>query len=948
MAVVVLTVVFIGQDVCAQPLWYDAEPGIRKDPVVANRLKVRLQPGIAMSLHSAILESRGLTVLYAVLPFERSLTAEYINGSQKNSERTLAIDNVMSLEEPLLRSYVVEFDGEMSPEKMVSLLRPVCSEIEVCETVPIAQLAAIPDDPEVGEQRLLETIRAFDAWDVEEGNTNVVIGISDSGVLQSHEDLKDNIYVNTLEVPDNGVDDDNNGYIDDYRGYNFTTLEDGTLPGDTDNKTEGHGTGVAGIAGATTNNAIGIAGVAGKCTIWPLKTQPENIPGIVYGYESIMYCALNGIQIVNCSWGGFSSSCINQSIVDYAVARGVAVVAAAGNHGTTTPFYPGSYNGVLNVGVTNPSDDVISMTGHGPTVDIMAPGQGTRTTSADGTYGSFCCTSGSSPIVAGVVALVMSQRGSLSGLEACSVVREMAKTVQWSNVPENVDERLLPRGRVDALSAVSARPELLSLEPLGTQVSTTSTDTRWSTGDSISVRIRAMNIGSEFHFDEFVRNDVIAGQQPALNRIGDARNIVNQIVPRGDTILLPAITAVVVRDTDTTEFLEAVVKAIDKNDKKVDIIMRTSVVPSPPYRDFENASLALSVGDRARIGNANLDKGQGMGFNYKQWCGQLFEGGLMITAHGRVVDAVRGIRGRSDHFSPVKRFTRPNPFTSIVNDSDAPDSMVIGVEVEQRVSIGGADSAYVVIDISIKNISGTTIHDLAAGWFYDWDLGTNPAANTTALQGQTPTWAEQKIESTTPGEPTVIVGSVSGYDDASPISAGIDNTTTYRGITPERKAEMLRSGTGEQYSGTNDVAAVCGMRFTGAISPGQSRAFRHYIAVGEGIPPVELRDRILANYEALIEQQQIGGGTINLPRPNPAAFYVQIDIPVFLQRFDVRVYDLQGRAVVLVPEDKSRSSTTTVTLDVRALGTGQYLLRTTGTDSEGRNHVFSSPLTILR
>ena len=115
--------------------------------------------------------------------------------------------------------------------------------------------------------------------------------------------------------------------------------------------------------------------------------MPEGVPGIVYGYESIMYCALNDIDVVNCSWGGFSSSCINQSIIDYAVARGVAVVAAAGNHGTATPFYPGAYNGVLNVGVTNPDDDVISMTGHGPTVDIMAPGQQTWTTSSDSTYG---------------------------------------------------------------------------------------------------------------------------------------------------------------------------------------------------------------------------------------------------------------------------------------------------------------------------------------------------------------------------------------------------------------------------------------------------------------------------------------------------------------------------------------------------------------------------------
>ena len=97
-------------------------------------------------------------------------------------------------------------------------------------------LTGEPNDPQIDQQDLLRTLNMYEAWDIEEGDRNVIIGISDSGVLQEHEDLTDNIFVNEGEIPNNGIDDDGNGHIDDHRGTNFAYLDDGTDPGNTNNE----------------------------------------------------------------------------------------------------------------------------------------------------------------------------------------------------------------------------------------------------------------------------------------------------------------------------------------------------------------------------------------------------------------------------------------------------------------------------------------------------------------------------------------------------------------------------------------------------------------------------------------------------------------------------------------------------------------------------------------
>ena len=466
----------------------------RPDPVLRGKLKVRIAPEYAWQAPQVLAEM-GLRVIAPVLPFERSLTYARQNNIFQPRQRSMNLDEALAIEERLLRSFVVEYDRpEIPPEQIIARLRIGCGPIECAAPWCVFDLAGEPNDPERTKQDLLRTVGAYAAWDVEPGSDSVIIGIIDSGVRTEHEDLVDAIYQRSSEIPGNGIDDDANGYVDDHRGYNFSWKEDSTSAGDAFNPDNGHGTGVAGLCDATANNGLGIAGLAGRCQIFPLRTMPKGTTGIVFGYEAIMYCVLNGFDVVNCSWGGQSSSCIDQDVISYAVARGTAVVAAAGNHYSPTPFYPASYRGVLGVGVVDASDNVIPMTGRGPTVDVMAPGHISWTTANNGAYDGFCCTSGSSPLAAAVVGLVRSKHPQLGPLEACAMVRDAVDEAPWATIPQEIDRRQLPRGRLNALKAVTLHPDtLVSIEVDTVEVFAKSGAQRWNIGDTLSARIGLVN-----------------------------------------------------------------------------------------------------------------------------------------------------------------------------------------------------------------------------------------------------------------------------------------------------------------------------------------------------------------------------------------------------------------------------------------------------------------------
>ncbi len=258
----------------------------------------------------------------------------------------------------------------------------------------------VPDDRDFGRLWYLENtgqrvhdiagtpgadISATAAWELETGSPEVVIAVIDSGVAMDHPDLKNNIWSNREEIPENGIDDDENGYVDDVQGWDFVNYDNNPSDYSKDLYGDGHGTHVAGIIAAEGNNGIGAAGVMWQARIMPVQifdlfeNSPFNATTLVV-LEAVLYAVENGADILNCSFGGPSYSRFLYEAYEMAGAAGVLVVAAAGNDGLDNdrvPVYPAGYklDNIISVAATNENDDLAGYSNYGSmSVDLAAPG----------------------------------------------------------------------------------------------------------------------------------------------------------------------------------------------------------------------------------------------------------------------------------------------------------------------------------------------------------------------------------------------------------------------------------------------------------------------------------------------------------------------------------------------------------------------------------------------
>ncbi len=246
------------------------------------------------------------------------------------------------------------------------------------------------------------------------GSASVIVAVIDTGVDVDHEDLKDNIWKNTAETPDNGIDDDGNGYIDDYYGVNIVA---GKGNGDDDN---GHGTHVAGIIAAQNNN-LGTVGIAYNTTIMPVKAAMAS--GYLHDSDiakAVLYAYEHGAEVINMSFGGTSCSIAVQDALATAYTRCV-LVASAGNNGKcnegigAVPNYPAALTYVLGVMAVDKNGtetyftnwDLVSFSGS--EYELYAPGYDIMSTLPDDRYGSLSGTSMAAPMVSAMAAILRSE-----------------------------------------------------------------------------------------------------------------------------------------------------------------------------------------------------------------------------------------------------------------------------------------------------------------------------------------------------------------------------------------------------------------------------------------------------------------------------------------------------------------------------------------------------------
>jgi subtilisin family serine protease len=252
-------------------------------------------------------------------------------------------------------------------------------------------------------------IDAPEAWEIATGD-DVVLGVIDTGVDWSHADLSSNIWTNPGEIPDNGVDDDGNGYIDDVRGWDFVNNDNNP----TDDN--GHGTHVSGTIAAAGNNGIGVAGVSWSAKIMPLKFLDAGGGGYTSGaILAVEYATMMGARFTNNSWGGGAFSQALRDAIEAAGNAGMLFIAAAGNSADDNdlvPHYPSSYDldNIIAVAATDHNDALADFSCYGATsVDLAAPGVNIYSCLPGGSYGYNSGTSMATPQVSGAVSLFWSQ-----------------------------------------------------------------------------------------------------------------------------------------------------------------------------------------------------------------------------------------------------------------------------------------------------------------------------------------------------------------------------------------------------------------------------------------------------------------------------------------------------------------------------------------------------------
>ncbi|WP_052345243.1 S8 family serine peptidase [Planktothrix rubescens] len=253
-------------------------------------------------------------------------------------------------------------------------------------------------------------IDAPEAWDIQKGNQNLVIGVIDTGVDYNHPDLSANIWTNPGEIAGDGIDNDSNGYIDDVRGWDFAYNDNNPMDGN------GHGTHVSGTIAGKGNNSVGVTGVAWNAKIMPLKFLSDAGSGYTSAaILAINYATAKGVKLTNNSWGGGGYSQALSDAINTAGQQGALFIAAAGNSSQntdTTPAYPASYNlsNIISVASTTRTDGLSYFSNYGATtVDLGAPGSDIYSAWPNSSYNTISGTSMASPHVTGAAALLWSQ-----------------------------------------------------------------------------------------------------------------------------------------------------------------------------------------------------------------------------------------------------------------------------------------------------------------------------------------------------------------------------------------------------------------------------------------------------------------------------------------------------------------------------------------------------------
>ncbi len=731
--------------------------------------------------------------------------------SQAPTPNNIASTNTSNaLVEALIHTAVIH--SSIPADKLARLLATI-DDVDTAQVIPTYELQEVPNDPLVNESYHHVRIQTFEAWRNLPAVPPVTVAIIDTGVETGHPDLQDAIWTNPGETGNddrgrdrrsNGIDDDGNGFVDDWTGWDFLGNggrgDNSPLPGNV------HGTHVAGIVGATANNGLGGAGVATNVRIMAIKVGDDDPSGRNVGRvaDAVLYAVNNGARVINCSFGTPVPLFADVQAYQLATSRGALIVGAAGNNGSLLALFPAAAPEVVSVAATDADDRLTDFSNIHPTVSVCAPGRAIISTVLNGRYSPETGTSMSAPIVAGVAALIFQRFPSLTPSQVHA--RLQATATPMSEQREGA-QGLFGTGRVNALSAVT-------LDPLRWCMVYSPTLT--TSGTTASLQCALVNELDPLSQARLVARMHVAGQPAAIvidQPLGGLAQ--RQRVDVGPlSFPVPDVT-----DFDVPIRLDLVV--IDGSDT----VGRATAMSklNATWRTIQANAIALTVTGTGNLGFRDFPTNlEGDGCRYRNGPSVMYEGALMVgTGPTAVSNAARSSVPQSKDSS----FTMTSPFVLLGGESgtdialsttytDVTDPNGVGVDVRQTAFQSSADSLRncVILEYVIRNRQDVALSNLCAALFFDWDVsGGGQQDGSAFLNRDGIAFVESLVDPSAPkigvamASPLPLAVNIVDNDSRSFSEPGI-----YGGFPRSTKWFMMSRGVARSRSRVTDVSMVIG------------------------------------------------------------------------------------------------------------------------------------------
>ena len=875
-------------------------------PTLPGRLVLKLRAGTGPPAAELPALQAALAALHAT-----SITQKFPFSQAPSSEQADGVD--------LRRVFELRVPAGLSLAKARAVLLAT-GVVEYVEPLYVREPQYQPNDPLAdstrGVQYNLRLIQAYHAWDFTRGDTNVVIGITDTGMRYRHEELRHQVKYNYAD-PINGLDDDGDGYIDNFHGWDLANNNNDPLA----NNADTHGTSVAGIAAGQADNGVGLAGVAMRCKFLPLQIFPGTDTGVFAGYEAIVYAADHGCRVINMSWGGAGGySRFEQDVCTYAaVNRDAVLVAAAGNTPTDVLFYPASYDHVLAVAATGPADVKADFSTYNHRVDLAAPGayitvaQGSGVAHVPGTgpvdadYSRGSGTSYASPQVAGAAALVRARFPQLIAEQVRAQLRQSADTSLYS-VPANQGYRgYLGTGRLNVARAVAALNQrevrVVSSTPVPAPAA------GYPPGDTLRLAVVVRNLllpvaSVQVTLTSLSPYLTVRQGSFAVGSLATLAQATNAAAPFRLAVAASGVPL------NTRASLRYRLTGADgyRSDQYLELLL------NPDYVQLDAGDLSLTLTSQGNIGYTDVTGAVGQGVSYRQGPPLLSEGGLLLaTAPTRVADRLRSAAGTSRQsfftLAQVRRLT-PGPradqeargmFRDSLPDPARPRS--VGVRVRQHGQSWAAPAArrnVILLDYTLRNLTADTLKPLYAGLFADWDLPGTPARNVARWDSVNRLgYCYDPLDSAVYAGVQVLGPGPAGtyaIDNAAPAGTPIYFGD---GFSPAEKYLALSGGFGRAHrsAGTatagTDVSQVVST-LVPRLAPGDSVTVAFAVLAAPTRPALQAAAQAAA---AAYQQQVLALTSPPAPElyPNPAQDQLHVRLPLAMGAATVQVYDAQGR-----------------------------------------------------